>query len=428
MKKRLAIIGTGISGLGCAYFLQHHYDLTLFEKNSHIGGHSNTVNTDEEGRSIAVDTGFMVYNKVTYPNLVRLFAELGITENATDMSFSLQHLPEKLEWSGASFKRLFCQKKNYLNTRFWRMLGQLARFNREALMAIESSAYDNDTLAEYVKKRNYGEDLLRWYLIPMSAAIWSTPPEPMLDFPAVTLIRFFHNHGFLGQDTQHQWYTVQGGSRSYVEKLTAPFRDRIRLNTPVRQVVRQTSLTGEAQVEVTLEDGSANRFDRVIMASHADETLRMLTQPNTDEVRLLSAFQYQLNLATLHTDESVMPGCKPCWASWNYRIDQTDGKELPSTHYWMNCLQQLNAKQNYFVSINGGHRIRPDRILKQIPYHHPIFSREAVSAQSALPQLNQRDGQNVYFCGSYFKYGFHEDAFTSALELCRTLLGEDLWR
>jgi predicted NAD/FAD-binding protein len=422
-KKRLAIVGTGIAGLGCAHFLNDTYDLTLFEKNSYIGGHTNTIIVQEENGSLAIDTGFMVYNPVNYPNLLKLFTELNIQGHPTDMSFSLNSRGDKLAWSGASFKRLFCDMKNLGNVRYWKMLLQLNRFNQDALTAIESGEYDDDTLADYIRKRGYGNDLLYWYLIPISSAIWSTPAEPMQDFPAITLLRFFHNHGFLGQTTQHQWYTVPGGSRAYVEKLIVPFQSKIRLEAGVRQIIPNNSDSSDA-VSVILNDGTSHGFDAVILASHADESLAMLSNPTPNQERLLSAFSYQQNRATLHTDVTVMPGCKPCWASWNYRVEK-DGSA--STHYWMNSLQNLQSQRQYFVSINGQELLNPDHVIREITYHHPIFSREAVKAQAEIFQLNQNGP--IYFCGSYFKYGFHEDAFTSALSLCRLLLQDDgLWR
>jgi predicted NAD/FAD-binding protein len=419
---KLAIIGTGIAGMGCAHFLHTRHELSLFEQNGYVGGHTNTVTVDADGAPVPVDTGFMVFNQVTYPNLTRLFNELGVAVKPTNMSFSVQHLPTRLEFCGSSLNHLFAQRKNLFRPRFWKMIWQINRFNAEAVETLKSSAYDAHSVAQYVREKNYGDDFLNFYLVPMSSAVWSTPPDLMLQFPAITLLRFFHNHGFLGLHTQHPWFTVVNGAKSYVAKITAPFRDRIRLKRKAVKAVRENG-----RVKITTEDGASEVFDKVIFACHGDQALQILADADAPEKELLGAFKYQSNLATLHTDEAVMPKAKRCWASWNYRIAaDADGKISPSTIYWMNRLQGISGPQNYFVSINGAEDIHPDHVLKRIQYEHPLFNLEAMAAQKELPALNQRK-TNVYFCGSYFKYGFHEDAFASALELCRMLTGERIW-
>ena len=420
--KRVAIIGTGIAGLGCAHFLHHRCDLTLYEKNDYAGGHTNTVSVAEANRSVPIDTGFMVFNEVTYPNLTRLFRELGVATKPTKMSFSVQHLPTNLEFCGTSLNHIFGQRKNLARPRFWKMIFQINRFNSEAVAALNSAEFAAMNLGEYVRQRNYGDDFLNFYLVPMSSAVWSTPPKLMLEFPAIALLRFFHNHGFLGLHTQHPWFTVVNGAKSYVEKITAPFRDKLKLKNSAASVRREGS-----RVKVTNVSGQTETFDQVIFASHADETLKMLADADAQERALLGEFKYQSNTALLHTDASVMPKIKLCWASWNYRIDRTaDGKISPSTIYWMNSLQGVSERQNYFVSINGESSVNPKSVLKRINYEHPLFSSGAIRAQKLLPKLNERMNNNVFFCGSYFRYGFHEDALTSALELCRTLTGERL--
>ena len=420
--KRVAIIGTGIAGLGCAHFLHHRCDLTLYEKNDYAGGHTNTVSVAEANRSVPIDTGFMVFNEVTYPNLTRLFRELGVATKPTKMSFSVQHLPTNLEFCGTSLNHIFGQRKNLARPRFWKMIFQINRFNSEAVAALNSAEFAAMNLGEYVRQRNYGDDFLNFYLVPMSSAVWSTPPKLMLEFPAIALLRFFHNHGFLGLHTQHPWFTVVNGAKSYVEKITAPFRDKLKLKNSAASVRREGS-----RVKVINVSGQTETFDQVIFASHADETLKMLADADAQERALLGEFKYQSNTALLHTDASVMPKIKLCWASWNYRIDRTaDGKISPSTIYWMNSLQGVSERQNYFVSINGESSVNPKSVLKRINYEHPLFSSGAIRAQKLLPKLNERMNNNVFFCGSYFRYGFHEDALTSALELCRTLTGERL--
>jgi predicted NAD/FAD-binding protein len=419
--EKLAIIGTGIAGLGCAHLLQRRFALTLYEKNDYVGGHTNTLTVDAEHGALPIDTGFMTYNEVTYPNLTRLFHDLGVATQPTSMSFSVQHLPSELEFCGSSFNHLFGQRRNLLKPSFWKMLLQINRFNEEAVAMLNSPAYQSYSLGQYVHERNYGDHFLKLYLMPMSCAVWSTPPDRMLQFPAMTLLRFFHNHGFLGLHTQHPWLTVTGGAKRYVDRLTAPFRDRIYLRRGAVSVRRQ-----QDGVQVRDESGHVEHYDRVILACHADQALGMLSDADEHERALLSEFKYQPNTALLHTDAGVMPATRRCWSSWNYRIDSDGaGQIAPSTIYWMNSLQGLPSSQDYFVSINGENLPRADSVLRRVDYEHPLFNLGAIRAQRELPRLNERMS-NVFFCGSYFRYGFHEDAFTSALNLSR-LLAPETW-
>ncbi|GAA3973093.1 NAD(P)/FAD-dependent oxidoreductase [Mucilaginibacter dorajii] len=418
---KTAIIGTGIAGMGCGHFLNASHDLTFYEQNDYIGGHTNTVTVDEDGKPVYVDTGFMVFNYHTYPNLCRLFAEIGAPVKKTDMSFSVQHVPTGLEYSGSSVNHLFAQRKNIFNLKYLKMLMQIGRFNKESVKIVDDPKYANYSIGQYVKEFGFGEEMLWKYLVPMSSAVWSTPMEEMLDFPAVTLIRFFQNHGFLGLDTQHQWYTLEKGSQSYREILIKPFKDRIKVNRKALKVTRQH----DGKVLISASDGSEEMFDRVIVATHGDQALALLAEPTQQEHKLLSCFKYQYNKATLHTDESIMPKTKLAWASWNYRIQQENGKLNPSTIYWMNQLQGVSDKKNYFVSINPHNNIDPKKIIKELDYEHPLFDVPAINAQEQLYKLNL-DGP-VYFCGSYFKYGFHEDAFASAVKLCSLLLGRPVY-
>ncbi len=417
--KRLAIIGTGIAGMGAAHHLRQRFDLTLYERNSYVGGHTNTVTVTEEGKEIPIDTGFMVFNYETYPTLVRLFEELRVPVRKTSMSFSVQHLPSGLEYAGSSLNHLFAQRRNLLSPRYLRMLIDIDRFNRHATEALDDPRFADCTLEEYVARKGFGRDLLERYLVPMSSAVWSTPSDRMLRFPARVLIRFFHNHGFLGLMTQHQWYTVAGGSREYRERLIEPFRGRIRVASPVVRVRR----TGGG-AEVVTRDGASEHYDAVILASHADESLSMLEQPTDDERRLLGVFQYQRNRATLHTDPSVMPKTALAWASWNHRVRSgPDGSPVASTIYWMNSLQQVSERRNYFISINDPEAVDPSRVLWETDYTHPVFTVETAKAQEELPLLNAAGP--VYFCGSYFRYGFHEDAYLSAVTLADRIAGTE---
>jgi uncharacterized protein len=426
---RLAIIGTGIAGMGAAHFLHRHHELTIFEANDYVGGHTNTVCATEPGtgREVPIDTGFMVYNEVTYPLLTRLFAQLKVPTKKTTMSFAVRDDLTGLEWNGSSLNHLFAQRRNLLSLRFLKMLAAVHRFNKEALAALDDPATTDITLGEYVRRRGYGEDFFNLYLVPMSSAVWSTPPELMLSFPAASLLRFFHNHGFLGLHTQHQWLTVDGGSREYRDRLIAPFRGAIQLGRAAVRIVRNGAGRG---VTVMTSDGVAHAFDQVIVATHADQALRLLVNPTSDEVRLLAEFKYQANVAILHTDTSVLPRAPLARAAWNYQLHRdASGRISPATHYWMNKLQGVSDRENYVVSINRPDAIDTTKIIKRIDYAHPLFSLGAVRAQCELPKLNvqARGRTETYFAGSYFRYGFHEDAFMSAVQLSELLLVRDPW-
>ncbi|MBX3750972.1 MAG: FAD-dependent oxidoreductase [Opitutaceae bacterium] len=424
---KTAIIGTGISGLGCAHFLRHECNIALFEQNLYVGGHTNTVTVPEPGthRQLPVDTGFMVFNKVTYPLLTRLFAELQVPIKPTSMSFSVRHADTGLEFAGSSLNHLFAQRRNLLRPRFYRMLLAINRFNAEAVAALSDPATREITLGEYVRRRGYGEDFLNLYLTPMSSAVWSTPPDLMLEFPAAKLLRFFHNHGFLGLHTQHPWWTVDGGAREYVRRLTAPWRDRIRLGTTVQRIER----TGRGVIVHTTA-GESETFDRVILACHGDQALQLLDRPTADEARVLGEVRYQPNVATVHTDASVMPRTRLAWSSWNYEVNRdASGRVSAATHYWMNSLQGVSDRENYFVSIERPEQIDPKKVLRTIQYRHPRFTLGALRAQAEVPALNAAavGTTETYFCGAWTRYGFHEDGLLSALNLARLLHDRELW-
>jgi predicted NAD/FAD-binding protein len=306
------------------------------------------------------------------------------------------------------------------------MLSAINRFNDEAIGALDDPATTNETLGDYVRRRNYGDDFLNLYLVPMSSAVWSTPPEWMLAFPATTLLRFFHNHGFLGLNTQHQWWTVVGGAKTYVEKISAPWRDRLRLRQAATRVMR-----APRGATVITSAGVAQNFDQIILACHPRQSLALVDNPTADETRLLSEFRYQPNIATLHTDASVMPRTRLAWSSWNYEINRApDGGVSAATHYWMNSLQDVSDRENYFVTINRPEFIAPEKVLRRIEYEHPLFSLGAIKAQAELPALNHaaRASTQTFYVGAWQRYGFHEDGLLSAYNLSAMLLGHDPWR
>ncbi|MCB9772323.1 MAG: FAD-dependent oxidoreductase [Candidatus Omnitrophica bacterium] len=414
--KSLAVIGTGIAGMGAAHFLNDRYEITLYEKNSYPGGHTNTLTIDEDGVPVYIDSAFMVYNEITYPNLTRLFKDLDVETKPTDMSFSVQHRPSGLEYCGTGMKGLFAQRKNLFSLRFWKMLLDMNRFNKESLEVLEDQRYLHHTISSYVQEKQYGEDFLMKFLVPMSSAVWSMPTRRMMEFPISTLVRFFKNHGFLGLRGHYQWRTIVNGSRQYREKILKKLN--VRLNVKVKKITRENG-----RVHVFDQTGEERSFDKVVLACHADEALNVLSDATSLEKNLLSKFGYQMNKVILHTDQSVMPKTRGAWSSWNYRIDSdAHGECKASTIYDMNSLQQVSKKKNYFVSVNDPNLVGPNEILWQSQYTHPVFNVEAIAAQDDLPCLNKNS--TTYFCGSYFKYGFHEDALTSGIEVVRAMTGE----
>jgi predicted NAD/FAD-binding protein len=424
-RPRVAVIGTGIAGLTCAWNLRHEAEVTLFDR-ERAGGHTNTVTVDEQGHEIPIDTGFIVFNKVTYPNLCRLFDDLGVKAKPSEMSLSVRHLPRGLEYNGMGFNKLFAQRRNLANPRFYAFVAEIMRFFRVGRRWLadeaagdtsgEHAEFDGEDLATFCKRHHFGTDFLDLYLVPMSSAVWSTEPGRILDFPAATLLHFFHNHGFLGVTTHHPWFTVEGGSRSYLQKmldvLGAP-----RIGDPVTSITEE-----ESAARVMTASGKSERFDAVVLAAHADQSLALLSSPTEMQRRLLSRFTYQRNETLLHTDSSVMPERRLTWASWNFRVDQPNGgHQCSTTHYWMNALQGVSDRRNYFVSLNSTDLIDPASVLYTTTYDHPVFTLGAIGAQRELPALNHSGGR-LFFCGSYFRYGFHEDACTAGLDAANAVL------
>jgi predicted NAD/FAD-binding protein len=410
---KIAVIGTGIAGNYVAHRLAERHDITVFEAEDRIGGHTNTVDIEENGRTLAIDTGFIVYNDRTYPNFLALLDELGVASQPSDMSFSVTGGRHGLEYNGSSLNGLFAQRRNLVRPSFYRMLSDILRFNREAPALLKQPEL-RLTLGEYLALNRYGEHFIEHYILPMGSAIWSATPERMRATPAVFFVRFFQNHGLLTVDDHPQWRVIEGGSARYVEKLVAGHRDRIRLGSPV-STIRRTP----GGIMVQPEGGEAERFDRVFVACHSDQALAMLEDPTPQERDVLGAIGYQKNEAVLHTDTSLMPRRRRAWAAWNYNIprnpDNTDGRVTLT--YNMNILQSLDAGREYCVTLNNTDAIDPAKIIREFSYEHPIFTERAVAAQQRHREINGARG--TYYCGAYWRYGFHEDGVVSAIDALR---------
>ena len=401
---KVAVVGTGISGLAAAHGLCKDHEVTVFEAAEWVGGHTNTVDVDGPDGELAIDTGFIVFNLKTYPRFCRLMRELGVAWKSSDMSFSVRCDESGLEYNGTSLDGLLAQRRNALRPSFWRMVRDIFRFYREAPAALEGGE-DDTTLGEFLERGGYSRVFVEKHLIPMGAAVWSSRPETMRSFPLRFLVQFFHNHGFLQVDDRPEWLVIRGGSRSYVEPLTRSFRDRIRTRTPVELVER---IPGG--VRLRTGDGEQAVFDRVVLATHADTSLRMLADASELQRSVLGAFSYQRNEAVLHTDPSMMPRRRRAWASWNYHVSNPPS-ELPTVTYWMNNLQRLRATDPYLVTLNRTAEIDPASVIRAFVYHHPIYSAAAVRAQGRYAEVDGEGG--VHFAGAYWGYGFHEDGVRS---------------
>jgi len=402
---RIAVVGTGIAGNIAAYKLRDRFDLTVFEAADYIGGHTNTLDVDEDGRTFAVDTGFIVFNDRTYPNFIKVLDEIGQPSQPSEMTFSVHSANGQLEYNGSSLNGLFAQRRNLLRPSFHAMVRNILRFNREALLDIIKAA-DGVTVGDYLAKKNYGRDFTDHYLVPMAAAIWSAEPLSVLDMPAEFLVRFFKNHGLLQLENRPQWRVIKGGSREYVKRLVEGHRDAIRLNAPVQSIRRFPDC-----VEVSTAQGGTEFFDHVFIACHSDQALAMLAEPTDLERSVLGAIGYQDNEAVLHTDENVLPRRKRAWAAWNYFVP-ADSRSHVAVSYNMNILQQLDAKKTYVVTLNDDSRIDPDKIIRRFQYQHPVYTRETVLAQARQADVN---AERTFFCGAYWRNGFHEDGVVSAL-------------
>ncbi len=409
-----------MAGIGAAWLLSKQHEVTLFEAADRLGGHSNTIVCDLPEGEVPVDTGFIVYNEPNYPQLTALFRHLGQPTHDSDMSFAFAATDIDLEYAGSGLGTLFAQRRNLLRPRFWGMVRDILRFNREANARLESGKGHDQTLGDLLDELGMGDAFRRYYLLPMSAAIWSCPQDVMLRFPARSFLRFFYNHGLIQLSDRPQWQTVTGGSREYIKRMRDAIH-AIHTGTPVRSVKR----LGEG-VRLAGDSGELGDYDAVVMASHADQTLAMLDQPTADEARLLGAFTYQDNDAYLHTDASLMPRRRSVWSSWNHLTAKSaDGKQPVSVTYWMNRLQNLATETDVLVTLNPLQAPDPAKVIRRQSYDHPIFDQDAIAAQAALQDIQGVD--RIWYCGSYHGYGFHEDAFGSAVRVAEQLGAPPPW-
>jgi uncharacterized protein len=413
---KVAVVGTGISGLSAAWLLSQRHNVTVYERAHRIGGHSNTVSLSLDGCSVPVDTGFMVFNRCTYPNLAALLDLLDVRTRKSDMSFAVSLNDGAIEYSSNGVRGLFGQRRNLLRPQFWSMLADTLRFYRQAPRDACGFAREHISLGDYLAEGRYASAFRDHHILPMASAIWSAAPRDILSFPAACFIRFYENHGLLRLRERPIWETVEAGSRVYVERLTRAFADRIRRNTAVVAVRR-----GERGVLVTDSDGHTEPFDHIVMATHANEALAALADPSRAERQLLGAFRYSRNLAVLHTDRGLMPKRRAVWASWNFIASRPGMHEGPCITYWMNNLQQLKTERQIFVTLNPPRPPRHDTLHDVETYNHPVFDAQAISAQRNLWQL--QGVRNTWFCGAYFGAGFHEDGLQAGLAVAEQLGG-----
>ncbi len=418
--EKIAVIGSGIAGMTVAYYLKDLYEVTLFEKEAKPGGHTNTVQVmDRLGTMIPVDTGFMVFNDPTYPNLNRLFNQLGVTSTETDMSFGVHDSRNGYYYASSGLSGFFAQKRNLLSPSHWNMIRGILKFFKTANACLQhqNDSSETLTLSDFFKQHRLPEKVATDFIYPMASAIWSTHHSRIMDYPARSLFRFMANHGLLGVGTQFQWKTITGGSRQYRDKLISALPIPPVVNAGVQRIRRNH----DQSASVVFRDGTEASFDHVVIATHADEALGLLENPTELESSLLSQFHYTANQAVLHSDTRVLPPSQRAWTSWNYRVDGTSDSGFPvaSTHYWMNHLQQLPTQDPFIVSIDYSGTLNPQKVHWSKTYHHPTFDTHAVRAQQDLPALNR--GSCILFCGSYFKYGFHEDAHVSGLQVVQEL-------
>ena len=414
---KIAIIGSGISGLTSAYLLNRKHDVTIFEANDYIGGHTHTHNIDIDGKNYSIDTGFIVYNERTYPNFIKLLDQLNIERQLSTMGFSVKSASQDYEYAGESLNTLFAKRSNIFRIGFWRMLYAMYHFGKKA-DSLGRGLDVSMTLCDYLVDENYSSEFINYFIIPMGAAIWSTPSNKVLDMPAYFFIKFFYNHGMLELTNRPNWWVIKNGSSEYIKKITIGFKDKIHLSNPVKKVSRV-----EGGVEIVLfKKDKALKFDSVIFATHSNQALDILDDPSDAEKDILGSIPYQKNNILLHTDSSVLPRRKLAWASWNYQLDSDPNAPVILT-YNMNILQTIEANKTFCVTLNDIDSVDKNSILKKITYHHPLFTVNAIEAQKRKSEISGIN--NTYYCGAYWRNGFHEDGVMSALDVC-SFFGEKL--
>ena len=414
---KIAIIGSGISGLTSAYLLNRKHDVTIFEANDYIGGHTHTHNIDIDGKNYSIDTGFIVYNERTYPNFIKLLDQLNIERQLSTMGFSVKSASQDYEYAGESLNTLFAKRSNIFRIGFWRMLYAMYHFGKKA-DSLGRGLDVSMTLGDYLVDENYSSEFINYFIIPMGAAIWSTPANKVLDMPAYFFIKFFYNHGMLELTNRPNWWVIKNGSSEYIKKITLGFEDKIHLSTPVKKVSRV-----EDGVEIVLsKKDKALKFDSVIFATHSNQALDILDDPSGAEKDILGSIPYQKNRILLHTDSSVLPRRKLAWASWNYQLDSDPNSPVILT-YNMNILQTIESNKTFCVTLNDSDSVDKNRILKKLTYHHPLFTVNAIAAQKRKSEISGVN--NTYYCGAYWRNGFHEDGVVSALDVCSSF-GEKL--
>ncbi|MBR9726582.1 NAD(P)/FAD-dependent oxidoreductase [Shewanella intestini] len=414
--KKIAVIGSGISGLTSAYLLSREHDVTVFEANDYIGGHTATVDIEVAGRQYAIDTGFIVFNDRTYPRFQKLMRQIGVESLPTQMSFSVHNALTGLEYNGHTLWSMFAQRRNLLKPQFYLFLNEIVRFNRRCKQCFEANDYPYQSLGHFLDKEGFSEFFSQHYILPMGAAIWSSSIKDMREFSLRFFIGFFQHHGLLNVTDRPQWYVIAGGSRSYIPALTAPYANNIHLNTAVNKVTRQAD-----GVHLEFESQDEQVFDEVIFACHSDQALALLGDPTQDESRILSQMAYQLNDVVLHTDCSILPKRKAAWASWNYRLDGQNTQDMlsrpASVTYNMNILQRLpKSAPTFCVTLNQTDQIDESKILRKFSYAHPVFNQASTQAQAQRHVINGK--RNTYFAGAYWYNGFHEDGVRSAVDIC----------
>ena len=414
---KIAIIGSGISGLTSAYLLNRNHDITVFEANDYIGGHTHTHNIKIKDKEYAVDTGFIVYNERTYPNFIKLLDTLGVDRQLSTMGFSVKSASEDYEYAGESLNSLFAKRSNIFRLGFLRMLYEMYRFGKKS----DSTGLGLDvsiTLGTYLRSENYSNEFINYFIIPMGAAIWSTPANKVLDMPAYFFIKFFYNHGMLEIINRPKWWVIKDGSSAYIKKIIKGFESKINLSSPIRTVSR---LDNGIEIE-TANSKKPLMFDAVVFATHSDQALGMLKDPTEKEKDILSSIPYQKNEVLLHTDSSVLPKRKLAWASWNYQLDSNPESPVVLT-YNMNILQSLDCDETFCVTLNDHQSVDKSKVLKKITYHHPLFTVKGIEAQKRKLEISGVN--NTYYCGAYWHNGFHEDGVASAIEVCKNF-GEQI--